>query len=317
MSPDDDDACGNLKVMIGIYNPADNTVRNIPGVGETLFHLQPGVNLYEASWGNIANNKVLPQGETIVATIWCPDCGSAPILLFNSQAHPSNVDFPIVVPENSISAAAVALLVPAAAGIVLDMRGRKAGGGESVPKEGGLRKVHRTLIVAAALILLTLPLVITFNSMLTTLAVYTGFDRVVTTIVPLEASAVGDLLRGVGLPAGNSADSVWLAGGALPVVALIDWNCAGWQGFALFGLTSIAGMGEADPKWKKLSIISIGILGTFAVNVLRIMVVVVLGYFAGYQAALVFHDYGGTIMMLVWLLAFWSFILRRESSDAD
>jgi hypothetical protein len=55
--------------------------------------------------------------------------------------------------------------------------------------------------------------------------------------------------------------------------------------------------------------VAAGVLGVFAINVLRIALVVALGYFAGSPAALVFHDYGGTILTLVWLLAFWSLVL--------
>jgi exosortase/archaeosortase family protein len=165
--------------------------------------------------------------------------------------------------------------------------------------------------VAAAVILLTLPLVITFNAFLTSAASFLGFDRIVTSIVPYEAGAVADLLKGFGLAAGNNANSVWLAGGFVPVVAFIDWNCAGWQGFVLFGLTAAVGLPDVTLNRRKAAVIALGVLGVFAVNVLRIFIVVLLGYYVGYPAALVFHDYGGTLMILAWLLAFWTFVLRR------
>jgi exosortase/archaeosortase family protein len=205
----------------------------------------------------------------------------------------------------------VALTVPGVAGIIVECRMNGRSESQSEEGKGGLNKVERTLIVAAALLFLTIPLVLTINDMLANAAMATGFDRAVSSIVPFEAGAVGDLLRGFGLPAGNSASSVWIAGGLLPVVAFIDWNCAGWQGFALFGLTSIAGIGETGPRWRKFTIIGIGILGTFAVNVLRILIVVLLGYYVGYPTALLFHDYGGTVLTLLWLLAFWGYVLGK------
>ena len=85
-----------------------------------------------------------------------------------------------------------------------------------------------------------------------------------------------------------------------------------WQGFVLFGLTSAVGLGEVRNKGAKVGVILVGLGGVFAVNVLRILVVVLLGYFVSYQAALIFHDYGGTVMTLVWLVAFWSLVLRRQ-----
>jgi exosortase/archaeosortase family protein len=173
--------------------------------------------------------------------------------------------------------------------------------------------VQTTLIFSAALVLLTLPLAITFSSMLTSLATYTGLDKAVSIVVPYEAGAVADLLRGVGLAAGSGANSVWLAGGFIPLTAFIDWNCAGWQGFALFGLTSVFGLPDVRSNWRRVAVLALGLAGVFAVNVLRIFLVVLLGYFSGYQAALIFHNYGGAILTLVWLLIFWTLVLRGEN----
>jgi exosortase/archaeosortase family protein len=284
----------------------------VPGAGATQgFVLQPGLNYYQSSWGSILQSKTIPKGVTLVATLWCPDCKTPPTLLFDSETHPSNIDFPIVVPESSLSAAIVALVVPGVAGLAVSYgKGEESSTAES--EEGGLRKIQRYLIVVAAVGFLALPLVITFNSFLTTLASITGFDRLISAIVPYEAGAVADLLRGFGLPAGSGADSVWLSGGFVPVVAFIDWNCAGWQGFALFGLTSAAGLGEIGTKLGKSVVLLAGALGILAINILRIFVVVLLGYFVGYPAALLFHDYGGTVLTLVWLLAFWALVLRKS-----
>ena len=305
---------GNLKFRIDFYNPADNSISHIPGVGETqALALQSGVNLYEASWGNFAENKVLPSGDTLVVTVWCPDCKSAPLLLFNSQKHMSNISFPIEVPENSISLVALAVVVPGVAGLFVErkMRGGDDGGSEE-EKGRGLRRIERTLIIAAALIFLTLPLILTFNGLLASIATATGFDRIVSAIVPFEASAVADLLRGFGLAGGSSGGTVWLSGQYLPVAATVDWNCAGWQSFILFGLTSVAGFSEVRSDRGRISILVLGVIGVFAMNVLRIFFVVLLGYYVSYPAALIFHNYGGAVMTLVFLFAFWTMVLNRQ-----
>jgi exosortase/archaeosortase family protein len=259
----------------------------------------------------MAQNQMILKGETLVATFWCSDCRGAVLLLFNSPTHPSNIDFPIEVPENSISAAALALLVPGVAGLLLDYREVGDSSPEKEAEEKGTRRVQRVLIVAAAIILLTLPLVMTFNDFLTSVVSSTGLDRLISPIVPYEATAVADLLRGFGLQAGSSSNSVWLASAFIPVTALIDWNCAGWQGFVLFGLTSVPGLGQVPRNSGRVLVLLAGIFSIFAVNVLRIFVVVLLGYYVGYPAALVFHNYGGAVMTLVWLLVFWTFVLKR------
>ena len=302
-----------LNARIDIYNPANNSVTQIVGAQNTqTFWLEEGVNEYQASWGNMAPGQAVSEGETLMVTIWCTNCYSGASLLFNSPAHPSNIDFPVEVPENSISLIPLAVLVPGIAGLLVD---RQVDGGEGESADGGnggLRRVQGTLLIAAALIFLTLPLVITFSDALASLATTTGFDKVVSSIVPYETTAVGDLLRGFGLPAGNSASSVWIGGGFVPVSALVDWNCAGWQGFVLFGLTSAVGLGEVRSYRAKLGVVLAGVLGVFAVNVLRILVVVLLGYFVSYQSALIFHDYGGAVMTLGWLVVFWGLVFRHE-----
>jgi exosortase/archaeosortase family protein len=306
-------AKGMLSVRIDIFNPADNSVTQINGAQNTqTFQLVKGVNLYQASWGNIASGQVVTKGETLLVTIWCTDCTGSPTLLFNSSLHPSNIDFPIEVPENSLSLVTLALIVPGVAGLLVNGGGRTREGRTAEEREGGLRRVQGTLLVAAALIFLTLPLVITFSDILASIATVTGFDRVVSTMVPLETSSVGDLLRGFGLPAGNSAGSVWIGGGFVPVSALVDWNCAGWQGFLLFGLTLVVGLGEVRTRFGKVGVVLTGVLGVLAVNVIRIFVVVLLGYFVNYQSALIFHDYGGTVMTLGWLVVFWGLVLRHQ-----
>ncbi|MDA4121363.1 MAG: exosortase/archaeosortase family protein [Thaumarchaeota archaeon] len=317
MSTISKDDCGNLKFRIDFYNPSGNTVTNISGAGETgVFHLQPGVKFYEASWGSIAQNKVLPAGDTLVVSIWCPDCKTPPALLFNSAAHPSNIDFPIVVPENAIALAGIAVTVPAVGGLAMRLkRSRELSPGG--PEEDGMRQVQRTLIVSGALIFLTLPLLITFNQFLTSVVMAAGLDKYLTGLVPYEASAASALLRGLGLHAGNTATNVWLSGGFIPVTAFIDWNCSGWQSFLVFGITSVSGLGQLRRRRDMVLVASAGLLCVFAINVLRITTVVMLGYYVGYPAALIFHDYGGTLITLGWLLAFWTFVLGRFARNEN
>jgi len=305
---------GILNARIDIYNPANDNITQIAGAQNTeTFQLEDGVRMYQASWGNIAQGQVISKGETLLVTIWCTGCYTGAGLLFNSPTYPSNIDFPIEVPENSISLVPLAVLVPGIAGLLVERRVETGDVGSAEETDGGLRRVQGTILIAAALIFLTLPLVITFSDALASLATITGFDKVVSTIVPYETAAVGDLLRGFGLQAGNSASSVWIGGGFMPVSALVDWNCAGWQGFVLFGVTSAVGLAEVRTKYAKLGVLVVGVFGVFAVNVARILVVVLVGYFVNYQAALIFHDYGGAIMTLGWLVIFWGFVLKHQN----
>jgi exosortase/archaeosortase family protein len=64
----------------------------------------------------------------------------------------------------------------------------------------------------------------------------------------------------------------------------------------------------------RLIVVLAGIGGVFLVNVIRILAVVLLGYYVGYPTALVFHNYGGAAMTLVWMVFFWALILRPRGS---
>jgi exosortase/archaeosortase family protein len=98
-------------------------------------------------------------------------------------------------------------------------------------------------------------------------------------------------------------------------VADVNWNCTGWQTLVLFGLTSVFGLSQVRGTRRRVLLVVAGVAGTFAVNVLRIVAIVLLGYFVGYPVALIFHDYAGTALALGWLLAFWSLALNRSSGE--
>lgn len=50
--------------------------------------------------------------------------------------------------------------------------------------------------------------------------------------------------------------------------------------------------------------------GSVLVNLARIAIVGILAAAAGYLPAILFHDYGGTLLLVAWLFAFW-FITYR------
>lgn len=58
-------------------------------------------------------------------------------------------------------------------------------------------------------------------------------------------------------------------------------------------------------------------------NVLRIVAVVLFGVVFGQLAAIVFHDYVGTILVLLWLVVFWKIangyllVPRPETDDSS
>ena len=60
----------------------------------------------------------------------------------------------------------------------------------------------------------------------------------------------------------------------------------------------------------RLQVLVIGVAGTLLLNLIRVAVVAALEATWGHLPALLFHDYGGTILVIVWLFAFWFAVQR-------
>jgi exosortase/archaeosortase family protein len=81
----------------------------------------------------------------------------------------------------------------------------------------------------------------------------------------------------------------------------------GWQSFILFLITLLTGLQGSYTRRSKVETVILGFLGTFLVNLWRISVVSLVAFYVGQLPAVIFHDYGGTILILLWLFAFWYF----------
>jgi len=162
-----------------------------------------------------------------------------------------------------------------------------------------------TLLIACSLILVALPFVTTYNDLLTTAAMRLGVAGPLQSVSPVEAKMVVALLQlfGVHAAAAGSQLVVWDASGH-PTNLFISWNCIGWQSLVLLGASLAVGLRGLSTE-ARLQVFVIGLSGTVLVNILRVALVCMLAVAAGRTPALIFHDYGGTLMTVAWLFAFW------------
>jgi exosortase/archaeosortase family protein len=130
-------------------------------------------------------------------------------------------------------------------------------------------------------------------------------------IVPAEVGVTAALLSLFGVHAGAAGNQlvVWSSSGA-PQTLLISWNCVGWQSLILLGLSLAVGLRGPIGWTSRLEVILVGILGTVLVNLARIAIVGILAAAAGYLPAVLFHDYGGTLLLVAWLFTFWVIAYR-------
>jgi exosortase/archaeosortase family protein len=170
------------------------------------------------------------------------------------------------------------------------------------------RSISRLLLIMGAILLMILPFVTTFNEFLTRIVETTGLDALLTSwIVPFEARMIAVILGLVGIPTQVSPSTLYLEKGGFFLPVFISWNCVGWQSFILFGATLITGLQGPFTKVSKIESVVVGFLGTFLMNLVRMALVAIIAFFFGQLPAVIFHDYGSTVMILVWLFAYWWF----------
>jgi exosortase/archaeosortase family protein len=171
--------------------------------------------------------------------------------------------------------------------------------------------VFAMLLAVTAILLVVLPFVSTFDDLLTTVGMRLGIAAPLQWIVPGEVRITVVLLGLVGIHAGAAGNQlvVWNASGA-PQTLFISWNCVGWQSLILLGLSLMVGLRGPMPLGSRLAVIALGVLGTVLINIARITVVCLLAALAGYLPAVLFHDYGGTLLLVAWLFTFWLIAYR-------
>jgi exosortase/archaeosortase family protein len=171
--------------------------------------------------------------------------------------------------------------------------------------------LNLTLIAISCALLMVLPLVTTFDDFLTGWALQLGADNPLQAIVPVEARMVVTLLTALGIhsAAAGSDIVVWDQGGSMHLM-LISWNCIGWQSLVLLGVSFFTGLRGRQPLEARAQVVVIGIAGTMLLNLSRVAAVAALAATWGQTPAILFHDYGGTLLVVGWLFAFWALAQR-------
>ena len=168
-----------------------------------------------------------------------------------------------------------------------------------------------TLLAMSCALLMLLPLVTTFDDLLTSWALALGANNPLQAVVPAEARMVVSLLGLVGVQAAAAGSHivVWDTAGRMHTL-FISWNCIGWQSLLLLAVSCFSGLRGRQPLTSRIQVIVIGVAGTMLLNLMRVAAVAALEATWGHLPALIFHDYGGTILVISWLFAFWIVVQR-------
>ncbi|OGV89163.1 hypothetical protein A2Z41_02395 [Microgenomates group bacterium RBG_19FT_COMBO_39_10] len=175
------------------------------------------------------------------------------------------------------------------------------------------KKTFGIIFALLAIFLAILPFLVSFNEVLTHLVEKLSFYMwVQERIVPLEVKMVGVLISPLGIDYLAHQNGMTVNG----IYAGMTWNCLGWQSLLLFLITIVFGLRGNYSFWSSFETFLIGLLGTFLVNLLRLVFVVLLLAYSRPLFAVVYHDYLAAIMTILWLFVFWwfsySFVLNEK-----
>jgi exosortase/archaeosortase family protein len=173
------------------------------------------------------------------------------------------------------------------------------------------RSVYIGLVAATCGMLLLLPFVTTFDDFLTSATKQFGLVHPLLSLAEPEARAVVALLGmfGVRAQAAGGELYVWDWSGQRQALQ-ISTTCIGWQSLILLGLSCLIGLRGGYSREAKVQVLLIGVLGTVLVNLVRMTIVSLVAAEFGFWPAVLVHDYGGTLIIVAWLFAFWAFVHR-------
>lgn len=168
------------------------------------------------------------------------------------------------------------------------------------------KRVFRAVLLGLSVLLAVLPFVVTANEFLTRVVEHNVlYSFIQQSVVPIEAKMMGVLLMPFGYEYGFSPLNSTIVVNGLPMG--ITWNCLGWQSFFLLFVTFLVGFRKRYSRTSVMEALGIGVLGTFWLNILRMLFTVVLAVQAPSIFRIVFHDYLAAGTAVVWLLFFWYF----------
>ena len=182
-----------------------------------------------------------------------------------------------------------------------------------MPKQ---KKVFLAILLVLVLVLATAPFLVTINEVLTRIVernlLYGWIQK---SIVPLEAKMMGVILMPFGYEYGFSPSNSIIVVNGLRMG--ITWNCLGWQSFLLLMVSLVVGLRGRYRRWSMLEALVIGVLGTFWLNIARMLLTVLLAVHAPPIFRVVYHDYLAAITTVVWLFVFWWFSYSFVLEEAE
>lgn len=169
------------------------------------------------------------------------------------------------------------------------------------------RPIVLFLLVAGFGTILVMPLNALFNDVVTRIVIATGlYEPIRDVVLPRVVAMVAVMLNVLGFETTvYNFQLLAVTRGAHTVWVILFWNCVGWQTLILLLCTLVFGIAGSYTKLSKLICITLGLQFTLLISYLRILLMSIVAFFWGTLPAIIFHEYGGTVLVLFCLFLFW------------
>jgi thaumarchaeosortase len=147
-----------------------------------------------------------------------------------------------------------------------------------------------------------------------------GTFTILQSFVPVTVSGATSILNFLGygtqtFPGGADGLGLIVTGaGEKSYRAIVSWSCAGSHSLFLYSFMIMLFLrGTSISQMRKIVYVVVGAVGTFFVNILRIVAILVAGVNGGASLATTFHEFYGEFFFITWMFIYLSVIFLFET----
>jgi len=146
-----------------------------------------------------------------------------------------------------------------------------------------------------------------------------GTFTLLQSLVPITTSGAAVILSLLGYgtdinPGINETIHLEVTKGNFTYSAYIAWSCAGSHSLFLYSFMIMLFLrGTSISRMRKIIYVAVGAVGTFFVNILRIVTIYVIGIHGGDSPAKIFHEFYGEFFFIAWMFIYLSIIFLFET----
>jgi len=146
-----------------------------------------------------------------------------------------------------------------------------------------------------------------------------GTFTVLQSFVPVTVSVVVFILNILGygtstFPGGEDGLGLTVTGANSSYSAIVSWSCAGSHSLFLYSFMIMLFLrGTSITRTRKIIYVITGALGTFFVNILRIIAILLAGVNSGASLAATFHEVYGEFFFIAWMFIYLTVIYLLET----